>query len=391
MLLKIETSVERDGIRYGIHGECDQRYLAVVEAFKQNFTDDEDLGAATAAYNGESLIVDLWGGFADYGRTRPWQRNTIVNMMSVGKGLVAFAIHMLASRDQIDLDAPVATYWPEFAQNGKANVLISHVLDHRAGLPALSEPLTRRSIFDWNEMTGALARQAPMSTPGTTAAYHIRTMGFILGEIISRVSGMPFAEFVQQEISGPLNIDFFFGVPLAEFYRIAEFIPSRTNTVLDLGAHSPDSLMAMATAQQPLDLDYNSDEWRLSVIPSSNGHGNARAVATLYAVLANGGTWRGRTFIKGDALVRARTEVHHLVEQALGRQYHQALGFILNSPPIVYLGPRSEAFGVHGAGGSLGMADPENTISFSYATAKMHSRMDNGPRARRLIDAVFSV
>ncbi len=386
---KIERQVTRDGVIYPIAGYCDDRFTKVLDAFAANFSEDEDTGACCTVYHLGVPVVDLWGGFADVARTRPWQEDTIVNMMSCAKGLAAFGLHQLVDRGKVDLDAPVYKYWPEFRQNGKEGVLVRHILDHRAGLPVLTAPLPATAIFDWDAIITALQEQAPLFPPGATPAYHIRTMGFLVGEVIRRVSGHPIGEYLHDEVCKPLGMDFYIGTPRSEYPRIAEFVPSRKNTVLDTATLDPASLLAKAAAQQPKDLDYNSEIWRASVIPSSNGHGNARAIAKFYALMANGGELDGVRLIGKTAIDRALEEQHNETEVIMGRRYHQALGFILNSPPVVVMGLNPRAFGHHGAGGSIGMGDREHGVSVGYAPARMHSRMDNGPRARRVIDAAF--
>ncbi|CAN5468822.1 serine hydrolase domain-containing protein [soil metagenome] len=386
----IEREARRDGVDYPIRGWCDERFVKVVDAFAANFSEDEDTGACCAVWHRGEPVADLWGGFADVAGNRPWQEDTIVNMMSCGKGLAAFCLHQLVDQRRVDLDAPVFTYWPEFAQNGKEGVLVRHVLDHRAGLPVLTAPLPPTAIFDWKAIISALEQQALLFPAGGTPAYHIRTLGFLIGEIVLRVSGQSIDKYLQEHVCKPLGMDFYISTPQSAYPRIAEFVPSRKNTVLDTATLDPDSLLAKAAAQQPKDLDYNSDIWRSSVIPSSNGHGNARAIAKFYALVAGGGELDGVRLISTGAIDRALQEQHNEVEVIMKRQYHQALGFILNSPPVVPMGPNPRAFGHHGAGGSIGMGDRENAMAIAYAPARMHSRMDNGPRARRVIDAAFA-
>jgi len=385
----ISNQITRDDVAYPISGRCDERFTRVLRAFEENFSDDEDIGACCAVYHRGVPVVDIWGGYADTARTRPWREDTIVNMMSCAKGLAAFSLHQLADRGLVDLNAPVYRYWPEFRQNGKEGVLLRHLLDHRAGLPVLTAPLPATAIFDREAIVTALQEQAPLFPPGGTPAYHIRTLGFLVGEVVRRVSGRTLSDWLRDEVCGPLGMDFHVGTPRSAFPRIAEFVPSRKNTVLDTATLDPDSLLAKAAAQQPKDLDYNSDIWRLSEIPSSNGHGNARSIARFYALMAGGGELDGVRLIGAAAIERALTEQHNDIEVIMGRQYHQAMGFILNSPPVVFMGPNPQAFGHHGAGGSIGMGDRENAIAIGYAPSRMHSRMDNGPRARRLIDAAF--
>ncbi len=370
-------------------GHCDPRFARVRDAFEAILAGGEDVGSSVSVTLNGATVVDLWGGYADAARTQPWERDTIVNMMSVAKGASAVCAHILVDRGLLDLDTPVAAYWPEFAQAGKKDLPVRFVLDHRAGLPVIKAPLPPGAIYDWNAMTSALAAQAPLWEPGAKAGYHILTQGYIIGELVRRISGRTLGTYFRDEVAEPLGLDYHIGLPAEHHARCAEFIAARKGTILDQDALDPDSLLARAWAQVPLDIDFNSNSWRESEIPSGNGHGNARAVARLYGALACGGELDGVTLMRRDSLERAIAEQHSLTEIVLGRTYHQALGFVRNSPPIVPMGPNPRAFGHHGVGGSVGFADPDARIGFAYATNTMHARLDIGPRAGSLIEATF--
>ncbi len=385
-----ETRDTRGGAEpASVEGYCEPRFAKVKEAYEAILASGEDVGSSVSVTLNGDAVVDLWGGHADAARTRPWERDTIVNMMSVAKGASAVCAHILADRGLLDLDAPVAEYWPEFAQAGKERLPVRYVLDHRAGLPVIEAPLPPGSIYDWDAMASALAAQAPLWEPGTKSGYHILTQGYIIGELVRRITGRTLGSYFRDEVAEPLGLDYHIGLPPEHHARCAEFIPARKGTILDREALDPDSLLARAWAQVPPDIDFNSDSWRTSEIPSGNGHGNARAVARLYGALACGGELDGVTLMRRDSLERAVAEQHSETEVVLGRVYHQALGFVRNSPPIVPLGPNPRAFGHHGVGGSVGFADPDARIGFAYATNTMHARLDIGPRAGSLIEATF--
>lgn len=378
-----------------VHGWVDPRFAGVVEAYLENFRREDELGSSLhVTWRGES-VVDLWGGWLDEDRSIPWREDTIVCMMSVAKGVAAIAIGMLVDRGVLDLDEPVATYWPEFGQNGKDGLLLRWVLDHRAGLPALvDEPLWPGATFDREAMTGALERAKPLWEPGTVAAYHVQTQGYILGELVRRVTGMPIGEFVRQHITGPLGADYWLGLPKSEFSRTADLLPNtRSRLIAARDRESADSLRVRALAQNP-DWPWrdmvNSAEWRTSEIASASGHGNGRSVARIYTPLALGGEVDGVRLISGEG-VRVMSEMqHNMIELVQERHYRQGLGVLLNSPDAVYMGPNPDAFGHHGIGGSAGFADPVDGIAFGYAVNKMHEVGTNGPRAKRLIDAVYA-
>lgn len=378
-----------DGTSYAIHGSVRPGYEGVVAAFERNFASGEETGAACSVVVGGITVVDLWGGWQDAARTRPWQRDTIINMMSVAKAFTTVAAAILVERGELDLDAPVARYWPEFAANGKAGIKVRWLLDHRAGLPVLRPSLPRGSIYDWAAITGALADMTPLWEPGTRSGYHILTMGFLVGELIRRITGEMSGDFLRREVCLPLGLDYHIGLAEGEFARVADFIPATGGTIFAVETLPDDELLKYAWMELPRDEDFNSRAWRTATIPGANGHGNARAVARLFGCLANGGEIDGMRLLKPETIRIFSAEQHNLREVVMKRSYHQALGLLRNSPPIIQMGPNPGAFGHHGVGGSVGLADPAVRLGFSYSTNRMHARVDNGPRAGRLKDAAF--
>ena len=384
-----QSAVRRESVDYPIHGHCCAGFEGVRDAFEANFATEDEVGACVSVVVDGQTVVDLWGGWRDRGCSQPWLRDTIVCMMSVSKAVSATCLHMLVDRGLIDLDAPVARYWPEFAQAGKQSVLVRHVLDHRAGLPILTERLHPRAMFDHALMVEALARQAPLWEPGQQAGYHVHNQGFLIDEIVRRVTGRTLPQFLREEITGPLGLDYHFGLSPADQSRCAEFIQATEGTIFAARHGDPSKIVSRAWDQLPDPLDLNSREWRESTITSASGHGNARAVARLYGALARGGELAGTYLMSPSTLEQAITEQHNMVEVMMERPYHQALGYLLSSPPIVWMGPGRRSFGHHGVGGSIGLGDPDAKVGFAYAMNKMHARQDNGPRARRLIEAVY--
>lgn len=368
----------------------------VHDAFRENFrVDADELGSAVSVVIDGAPVVDLWGGWRDEERTHPWQADTIVCMMSVAKGVTAIAVGMLVDRGLLDLDAPVARYWPEFAQGGKEGLLVRWILDHRAGLAAIrDDPPGPGASFDRVAMVSALERTRPLWEPGTVAAYHVQTQGYLLGELVRRVDGRPIGAFIRDEITRPLGADYWMGLPESEFPRTSDLLPhpgSRLIAARD--AEAPDSLRVRALAQNP-DWPWrtmvNSPEWRTSEIASASGHGNARAVARIYAAMAGGGEVDGVRLMQPDTVATLASVQHDQVELVQERHYRQGLGVLLNSPDAVYMGPHPEAFGHHGIGGSIGFADPVSKVAFGYSVNRMHAVGTNGPRAARLIDAVYA-
>jgi len=207
---------------FELHGSCDDAFSAVKEAFHANFTDHDELGAGLCVIADGRTVVDLWGGFADVERTRPWERDTLVNVWSTTKGLVALCAQLLVERGQLDVDVPVATYWPEFAAAGKEELPVRYLLSHRAGLTGAREPLTVEDLYDWDRMTTVLAATEPWWTPGEVSGYHAFTFGYLVGEVIRRVSGRSPGQFFAEEVAGPLGLDAFIGLPASEHGRVAE-------------------------------------------------------------------------------------------------------------------------------------------------------------------------
>ena len=371
-----------------IDGTCDPAFQSVADALAKNFETDDELGAAVAVAKDGELVVDLWGGHRDAERQLTWEQHTIVCMMSVGKAVSSLCIHMLADRGQVDLDAPVSQYWPAFAQNGKREIPVKWVLSHLSSVP-VADAAPRGALYDWKAMTEAIAKQAPLWRPGTTPCYHTATQGFILGEILRNVTGQTLGDFIRNEISQPLALDYQIGLTPAEEARCATMIPSAGN-ILSKAQSDANSLLARGWAQLPVDEDFNSHQWRASQIPSANGHGNARAIAKLYGLLALGGAHDGVRLLSREAIDHAIKEQWKGRDIMSGLTFRLGMGFYLNCPPDRPMGPSAHAFGHSGAGGAQSFGDPDNRIGFAYSPNRMHSGIDIGPRAARLIEAVYA-
>ena len=376
-----------------IHGVCDGRFAGVRSALERNFREHGEVGAAVAVTIDGRFVVDLWGGFMDEARTRPWKRDTLVNVFSVGKAVATVSLLMVVERGLVDLDAPVARYWPEFAQAGKSAVSVRMLLSHRAGLPAIRRPLSDEAIYDWRAMADALATETPWWEPGRTHGYHVNTFGFLVGEIVRRVTGDSIGAFVRREIGGPLGADFHFGVAAQDFGRIADFVPGEL-----FGAGGRDDapvdfeqqLLVQRVYMNPRGASgmdtVNTAEWRTAEIPSTNGHSNAHAVARIYSALACGGVVDGVRLLQRETIDEASREASAGEDFVLRRPTRFGLGFQLTMPERPFgTGPRS--FGHFGAGGSVGFADPDARLAFSYTMNRAGPRWQN-PRVRGLIEAV---
>ena len=381
-----------------IDGHCDARFGAVREAFAEGFRSRNEIGSAVAVTLDGKSVVDLWAGHADLARTRSWARDTIVNIYSCTKGMTALCAHQLVERGQLDLDAPVATYWPEFAQASKARIPVRWLLSHRSGLPAVRDMLPPEALYDWTAMCDALAAQSPWWEPGTHHGYHAVTFGWLVGEVVRRITGRSLGTYFREEIAEPLGLDLHIGLADAEHGRVAEMSEIPTDQVdpdaLGLAQvvfSDPEGMAARAFVNPPsMALGPNNPEWRRAEIPGANGHGAARDLARVYGALARGGTVDGIRVLSAESVARCASEQSFGPDQVLQISTRFGLGFMLpQERPDARFGPSKRAFGHPGAGGSLGFADPEHRVGFGYVMNRMGPHILLDPRAVALIDAVY--
>ncbi len=380
-----------------IRGSCDPRFERVRETFQENFVKRSEVGAAVAVTAGGQTVVDLWGGYADQDGTRPWERDTLVNVYSTTKGVTALCGLKLVEQGRLDLDAPVARYWPEFEAAGKASIPVRWLFSHRAGLAALRAPLPLDAMYDWETMCRALAAETPWWTPGESHGYHALTFGWLVGELVRRVDGRSLGTYLREEIAGPLAAEFHVGLPRREHPRVAEMGPLPDVSRFDgpslpgLAMGDPESLPARAFVNpSTLASGVNAPEWREAEIPGANGHGTARGVARIYAALACG-SLDGVTPLSPGAVERCRREESAGPDRVLGVSTRFGLGFMLSQQqPGGAFGPNPGAFGHVGAGGSVGFADPEAQVGFAYVMNHMGPHILVDPRAEALMDAVYA-
>jgi CubicO group peptidase (beta-lactamase class C family) len=374
-----------------VGGWCDPAFRAVHEAFAINFTERGELGAAVSVTVGGTVVAELWGGLSDPERERPWARDTLVNVFSVGKGVLAAGLAALAGRGRLDPDARVARYWPEFGAAGKAEITVRQLLSHQAGLPALRAPQPAGSMLDWPAMTAVLAAEEPWWSPGSGHGYHVNTFGFLGGELLRRITGQTPGQFLRAEIAGPLGADLHIGLAAADHVRVAEFCwPASSGAIARTGS-GPDTQMAMNAYFNPPDFSgagvVNTAAWRSAEIPSANAHATAAGIARLYCALAGGGAVDGTRIVDGGALAAAVEQQVYGEDLVLQRPSRFGLGFQLTHPEREF-GPGPRCFGHFGAGGSVGFCDPDAGLAFGYVTNQMGPRWRN-PRNRALIDACY--
>ncbi|MBB5985889.1 serine hydrolase [Sphingobium lignivorans] len=401
--MQVNENIHARGAQFAIEGFVANGFEPVLRAFGDNFRQEEEIGAGCSVVIDGKTVVDLWGGWRDGAMTTGWDAHSTVCMMSVAKGITGIAFNMLVDRGLIDIDRPVADYWPEFGQNGKEKILVRWLLDHRAAIPVLTDdPMYPGGMFDREAYVKALEVQTPLWQPGTRAAYHVHNQGYLLGEVMRRVSGLTVGPFLRREIAQPLGAEYWIGgMSAAEQATVAEIMPNMNARLfaakdVELTADpewTGEVLRPLAFRQnpdEPWHVTLNKPLWREVEIASGNGHGNARGVARIYGAVVDPGEIDGLTLLSRDGLERMIEEQHNQTELLQERPYHQALGVLLNTPEAVYMGPNPRSFGHHGIGGSIGFGDPDARIGFSYCCNKLHSVGDNGPRARRLIDALYS-
>lgn len=366
------------------------------DVFVANFqpTEDDpgDLGASLCVIRGGEVVVDLWGGFTDKAMTTRWQRDTLLNIYSVGKAAAAVTALRLVDRGELQLDEPLATVWPEMTGEGSETITLRHALAHQAGLPAVREPLPDHAIFDWDSMCAALAATRPWWAPGEAHGYHTNTFGFLVGEPVCRVRDTSFDRALAALTTGPAGADdFFIGLPSSEHDRCAEmdvFGIEAVDFVPQPVEGDEDSLLTHNAYFNPRTMSgmgvVDTEPWREAMVPSTNGHATARSVAAFYAaLLPSAGDGR----LLSDALLSEATSVQaDGVDRVLGRPSRFGLGFMLHQDERpIGIGPAS--FGHFGYGGSLGFADPEADIAFAYLISRPGDRWQM-PRTRRLLSSL---
>jgi len=382
-----------------IFGTVEPGYEPVRDAFVSNFTDYDEIGAAFSLYVRGQKVVDLWAGVADRRAGKPWEQNTMALVFSTTKGMTAILVHLLAQRGLIDLDAPVAKYWPEFATAGKAEVPVRWLLSHRAGLPTFDQQITAAEGLQWSTPVAALARQQPLWEPGTTHGYHAITYGWLVGEVVRRATGRTVGQLLAEEIARPLELDCWIGLPPSEEHRVARLSAAPVEAAFDQTGLTeeerrrleqmldPQSLLNRTLNPTQPPFNFNSPEMHAAEMPAANGITTARSLAALYA--ASVSEVQGVRLLDPATVAAATQEQSFGPDQVLQVTTRFGSGFFLSSEYSPLLGPGS--FGHGGAGGSLGMADPARQIGFGYVMNQMRADLSGDPRPARLADAVDRV
>jgi CubicO group peptidase (beta-lactamase class C family) len=379
-------------IDLNIDGACDPAFAAVREALERNFTDHGEIGSAVCVYHQGKKVVDLWGGHLDDARKHPWHEDTMCILYSIAKSLCALSIHILADRGQVDLDAPVATYWPEFAQNGKEGVLVRHIISHFCGV-CFNDAADPGDIYDYDKMIRVLETQELAWPPGTKGAYNTVNIGYLAGEVVLRVSGQPIREFLAENVCDPLGADYKIGVDDDDLDRVADIYPNPAGFSMG-GNAGPDSPLRRAWRAMPQPMDtvvQNSAKFRTAGIPSFGGFGTARAMARIYAALANGGEIDGVRLLSAEAITRATTDQwEDEADGTTGQHIRMAMGFWKSPEGMSLFGPNPEAFGHFGSGGARALADPARNLALAYVTNLQSEGLGTGARTEAIVEAAFA-
>lgn len=377
-----------------IQGYFDLRFEAVRDQFAVLFEGSQERGAALCVQVGGETVLDLWAGTADKDGQQAWHSDTLLNLFSCTKTYAAVTALQLVGEGKLDLDAPVARLWSEFAAAGKERITLRHLLSHRAGLPAIREPLPAEALYDWDAMTTALAAEQPWWTPGEGHGYAPITYGWLVGELIRRADGRGPGESIVARVARPLGLDFHVGLDDAEFHRVAHIARGKGNLgdaaaqrLLKCMMSEPTALSTRAFTNPPsIMTSTNKPEWRRMQQPAANGHGNARSLAGFYAGLLDGS-------LLDSALLAELTREHSLGDdRTLLTQTRFGLGCMLEQPdvPNATYGMGRLAFGHPGAGGSIGFADPERDVAFGFVTNTLGPYVLMDPRAQHLARTLAS-
>jgi CubicO group peptidase (beta-lactamase class C family) len=362
-----------------VQGTTTDKFAGLVDHLEKSLASGADLGASIAVFHREELVADIWGGYRDEEKTTPWDRHTLVNVWSTTKTMTFLVALMLHDRGELDFNATVATYWPEFAANDKEAIEVRHLMNHSAGLSGWQEPIAPEDLANWDFATSLLAAQKPWWDDRTLTGYHAVTQGFLIGEVVRRITGTTIGQFFKSEVADVLGADFFIGLPESEEHRVSLVIPPPPES---FGDAPPDSIMVRTLTSPLLDATAPRNRWwRAAEIPAANGHSNALAVATIQQVMANNGHVNGHRFFSektGDMVFQRQVGG---VDQVLAVDMSFGLGYGLASS-YVPVGPRTCFWG--GYGGSLIMMDQELGLTVSYMMNKMQVGLTGDTRGSEI-------
>jgi CubicO group peptidase (beta-lactamase class C family) len=371
-----------------VDGSCELKFREVKAVLARLIDTGQDIGASVAVTVDGHPVVDIWGGWSDEGRTRPWVSDTITNVWSTTKTVTALAALMLIDRGLLVEDDPVAKHWPEFAANGKEAITVGHIMSHTSGVAAWEQPVTIETVYDLGESTSRLAAQAPWWKPGSGSGYHAINYGQLIGEVVRRVSGKSLAEFVATEIAEPLGADFQIGARVADWDRISPVVAPPPLAMAD--ALDPNGVALRTLTGPSVKAEYAlTPEWRRAIIGGANGHSHARGVARIQSVVSNGGEIDGVRLLSKSTIDRIFRQYSDGVDLVLGIPVCFGLGYCLSTPEITYI-PRDGVCFWGGWGGSLVVNDMTRKTTIAFMMNKMAAGVIGGPSAKAIFECVYA-
>ncbi len=373
-----------------VHGTCDERFTAMRELLAANLASGADLGASVAVTLDGEPVVDLWGGWSDTDKTVPWAQDTITNVWSTTKTMTSLCALVLVERGLLDVYAPVAEYWPEFAVNGKGKIEVRHLMSHSSGVSAWAQPVVVDDIFDWEKSTSMLAAQAPWWEPGTASGYHALNQGHLVGEVVRRITGLSLGQFFAKEVAGPLGADFHIGLTPEHDHRVSNVVPPPPLPI-DLATLDPESVMVKTfTGPAPEASIAWTEAWRRAEIPAANGHGNARSVARLQSIVACEGEVDGVRLLSPATCKLIFEEQTNGVDLVLGVPLRFGVGYGLKHPESYPYLPDGRVCFWGGWGGSVIIVDLDHRMTIAYMMNRMEGGLLGDPRGEGLVVAAYA-
>ncbi|RVX65944.1 hypothetical protein B0A52_09829 [Exophiala mesophila] len=380
-----------------LKGKTDPRFKKVLDVLEANIGSGEELGASLVINIDGDVVVDVYGGYVDVDRSKPWDKDTIVNVWSSTKTVATLALLILHDRGLIDVNENVAKYWPEFAANGKESVKIRHLMSHTSGLSGWNRPFSTEDAYDLERSTNLLAEQAPWWEPGTASGYHAITMGHLIGEVVRRVTGKSLTQFVADDIAGPLNADFQIGAKQSDWPRITNVTPPPPFP-FDLSTMDPESVIVKTFSAPALDANAaNTEGWRKAEIGAANGHGNARSLARILSTVSLGGTVDGHRLLSSKTIDMIFQEQANNADLVLGQPIRFGIGYGIagggteQTVPFLPKGQNRRVAFWGGWGGSINIMDVDKRVTISYVMNKMGAGTLGSERAAAYLKLIYDV
>jgi CubicO group peptidase (beta-lactamase class C family) len=373
-----------------VEGYCDTKFEKMRDVLTASLDSGEDLGASVAVVADGSMAVDLWGGWADAARTLPWTEHTLTNVWSTTKTMTSLSALVLVDRGDLDLDAPVAAYWPEFAANGKSDIPVRALLGHTSGVSGWAHPIAVEDMYDWDKSTAMLAAQSPWWESGTASGYHALNQGHLVGEVIRRITGRQLGQFFADEIAGPLQADFHIGIAPEDEQRISNVVPPPP-LPFNLATLDPDGPCYKTFTGPAVEANVAwTSDWRRADIGAANGQGNARSVARVQATIANGGEFDGVRLLSPKTIARIFEEQANGIDLVLGIPLRFGIGYGLPEPTTLPYLPAGRVCFWGGWGGSIVVNDLDRRLTIAYMMNRMGEGLIGGPRAEALVRAAYA-